>query len=363
MARSSRFPFYIAGLAALAAAAPAQASRSDDARAVSDAKWGAPCGGTQVTVARGDLPSAPGENRRLANASYQWTGHADNAPSYRNCKITFRRGKIATPQFCSGRVHEGGHLAGWRARPGQEYVREDGTLDRHHSANRRSIMFPRYVRPYAGCRRAASVRADDATTARSGVTVIVLSGGGFINSSAAMMKPWVDDFHAHGIRAFAMDYPTRDPLAAYAAVKARADQITGPVIVYGISAGGVIAAYLAADGAVDGGVNVVGPTDFEHWLSPTGMDIMPRIGLHTREQKRAASPLWRLNGQQTAQLVQCGVADPIVNVIEQCQRYVNAAKRGNADTRLQIMANAHGQSPADRAVARRWIQARWPRPL
>lgn len=148
MARS-RFPYYIAGLAALAAAAPAQASRTDSAAAVADAKWGVPCGGTQVLVRRGDLT----DPRRLAEASYEWPAGSENQPAdFYNCTITFRWGYISDASFCTAVVHERGHLAGWRAAPGEEFVRADGTRDVMHSARTRSVMYPEQKRVWPGCR-------------------------------------------------------------------------------------------------------------------------------------------------------------------------------------------------------------------
>lgn len=79
----------------------------------------------------------------------------------------------------------------------------------------------------------------------------------------------------------------------------------------------------------------------------------------TAAQKRAASPYWMLNGRQTPQLVQCGLADPLVEW-PQCQRYAAAAFKGQPDTRLHSLANGHAQSSRDRAIAREWIAARWP---
>lgn len=108
-----------------------------------------------------------------------------------------------------------------------------------------------------------------------------------------------------------------------------------------------------------GAINVSGPTDFKHWITPSGLDIKHRLRMSAAEQ-RAVSPLWRLNGRQTATLLQCGLADPLVDYVSQCQRYADAARRGNRDTTLQQTV-AHGQALDDHARARAWIQARWPR--
>lgn len=189
-------------------------------------------------------------------------------------------------------------------------------------------------------------------------TVLLLPGGGWQHSDAEAMAPWVRDFEAHGIRARVVTYPTWDVLNAIRTVGEIADAEQGPVVAYGISAGGTIAAALAASGHVAGAVNVAGPTDLTRWVTPSGLEMMDRLGM-TVADRRAASPYWRLDGRQSPQLVQCGAADVLVTC-EQGLNYVRAAKRGQRDTRLQVMINGHVQSWRDRVVAREWIAARWP---
>jgi hypothetical protein len=109
---------------------------------------------------------------------------------------------------------------------------------------------------------------------------------------------------------------------------------------------------------VSGAVDVIGPTDFAHWLSPLGLNVMTGARMSPAEA-RLASPLRRLDGNQAPQLLQCGLADPITTY-EQCTRYVRAARRGNPDTTLHTMINLHAQGGADRDRARAWVQARWP---
>lgn len=191
-------------------------------------------------------------------------------------------------------------------------------------------------------------------------TVLLLPGGGWQHADAETMEPWAQDFEAHGIRALIVTYPLRDVLGAIRAVGdvVVAERERGPVIAYGISAGGTIAAALAANGRVSGAVNVAGPTDFTRWATPTGSQIMGELGM-SWEQRRESSPFFRLNGRQSPQLVQCGALDLLVTC-DQGVGYVRAAKRGQRDTRLQVMANGHAQSARDRRVAREWVAARWP---
>jgi len=193
--------------------------------------------------------------------------------------------------------------------------------------------------------------------------VLLLHGGGWLSGDPTSMQPYADDFAAHGYRTRIVGYPLGDIPASidYADAVAQEERaLGGPVIAYGISAGGTIAAALAAAGRVDGGVDVIGPTDFTTWISPVGLAIMLVTGM-SAEEKVSASPYWRLNELQAPQLLQCGLADP-VTTYDQCTRYVEHATSGNPDTTLHTMLNAHAQWPSDRDRARAWVQARWPAP-
>jgi pimeloyl-ACP methyl ester carboxylesterase len=185
--------------------------------------------------------------------------------------------------------------------------------------------------------------------------IILLHGGGWQGGSPGSMQPWEDDFRAHGYtNVYKLAYPFGNVLAAINDVKAQAVALPQPVVAYGISAGGTIAAALAASGDVAGAVNVIGPTDLVNW--PTGATIMAGLDM-TEEEKRAASPLYRLSDVRP-QLHQAGAVDPIVPY-DQALRYNRAARRLQSDATLQTLANAHGQLEYERANARNWIEARW----
>lgn len=188
--------------------------------------------------------------------------------------------------------------------------------------------------------------------------VLLLPGGAWQHADREDMQPWLDDFHAHGTRARILTYRLRDVPGAIEDVRAEVAKEKGPVILYGVSAGGTLAAALAARGEVAGAVNVVGPTDLTRWINPGGHLILRRAGLNSQAQRRAVSPYWRLNGRQSPQLLQCGALDSLVTG-DQCLRYGHAAKRAQPDISVQLMVNAHTQSHSDRTRARAWIQARW----
>lgn len=194
--------------------------------------------------------------------------------------------------------------------------------------------------------------------------VLLLHGGGWKSGDPRSMTTHRDELAADGYRTRIVAYPLGSVTASIDYVDAVAQRervLGGPVIAYGISAGGTIAAALAAAGRVDGSIDVIGPTNFTTWLSPSGLAIMLLAKMSAAE-KVSASPYFRLNARQSPQLLQCGLLD-VVTTYDQCTNYTAQAQRGNPDTTLQTMLNTHTQSSADRALARAWIRARWPRAL
>jgi pimeloyl-ACP methyl ester carboxylesterase len=191
--------------------------------------------------------------------------------------------------------------------------------------------------------------------------VLLLHGGGWQSGDPTSMYPYRDDFQARGYRTRVIAYPLGNVTRSidYVDAIAQQERLAGePVIAYGVSAGGTIAAALAATGRIDGAVNVAGPTDFTRWVTPVGLVTMLRTGMSNAE-KRSASPYWRLNGRQAPQLLQCGLVDP-VTTYDQCMRYASQARIRQPDTTLEKMVNLHGQWGGDRVAARAWVQARWP---
>ena len=192
-------------------------------------------------------------------------------------------------------------------------------------------------------------------------TILLLHGGGWQTNDNSEMSGWSSDFQAYGYRTVFVEYPLGSVTRSidYTATVARRERLRGePVIAYGISAGGTIASALAAEGIVDGAVNIVGPTDFTRWDSAAGAVIMLAAKMSSAE-KRSASPFWRLGPNAAPQLLQCGKLD-VVTPWSQCTRFVARAAGFNPDTTLQGMLNAHDQWPGDRDRARAWVQARWP---
>ena len=159
-------------------------------------------------------------------------------------------------------------------------------------------------------------------------------------AAAPRWSRWRVDFEARGYRTVTVEYPLHHGHAVDRLHEGHRwrERLRGePVIAYGISAGGTIAAALAATGLVDGAVNVIGPTDFTTWISPAGLLIINDAHM-TAAEKVSASPYFRLDGRSAPQLVQCGLLD-LVTTYDQCERYVTRAAAFNPDTTLQRMLN------------------------
>jgi acetyl esterase/lipase len=202
------------------------------------------------------------------------------------------------------------------------------------------------------------------------VTVLVLHGGGFDRGSPTTVEPIATDLRAAGYRTIVVPYldenPSGNVLGEIATVKRYADnaKLRGPVIAYGISAGGTLAGALAARGEVDGAVVASGPTNLLTLLNvsadPTGAQKWRALGM-SRADRRTASPYYRLDGRQSPQLLLYGDVDLLVP-LEQGINYYRAAAKGQRDTSFRIMTlTPHTIPPLRyRVQARQWIQARWP---
>ena len=200
------------------------------------------------------------------------------------------------------------------------------------------------------------------------VTILLLHGGGFTGGEPSSVVPIADDLRAAGYDTIAVDYradnPSGNVLGEIATVRrqVRAVQDAGPVVLYGVSAGGTLAAALAARGEVSGAVVAGGPTNLLTWI---GLSPLPtahfwqRLGMD-RNARREASPYYRLDGTQSPQLLLYGDLDPIVPV-EQGLSYLRVALQGQRDTTFSLMTvSPHAYWPSYRVLAKQWIQQRWP---
>ena len=325
-----------------------QSSRVHNARHIAQEYWGdGQCEGvTPMTVPIGRGPMPPEHPEWVAYIA------RGGGPPYAGCRIVLKDQPWTTEYLCRVISHEVGHMAG-----------------REHSPDPGNIMFAGTLAPWPPCAfgaaepaRAADVmpnmREAEPPARKIGITVLLLPGGagrtptpprcarGPMTSSVTASAPAPSPTHSATSSppsSTSARSPPPNQAPSSATASRRRHHLRRP----------------RCTGLVAGAVNIAGPTDFERWISPFGSPIMRQIGMTTREQKRAASPFWMLKGRQTPQLVQCGLADPLVEW-PQCQRYAAAAYRGQPDTRLHSLVNGHSQSARDRDIAREWIHARWP---
>jgi acetyl esterase/lipase len=200
------------------------------------------------------------------------------------------------------------------------------------------------------------------------ITVLVLHGGGFNGGEPVSVEPIARDLRGAGYNAIAVPYrdenATGNVLGEIATVRRYAKDFEGygPVIAYGTSAGGTLAAALAARGEVAGAVVAGGPTNLLTWTTVSPLTIpsyWQALGMSTAD-RREASPYYRLNGHQSPQLLLYGDIDPIVT-IDQGINYFRAAIKSQPDTKYQLMpVSPHSFRLPFRAEAREWIQRRWP---
>lgn len=188
-------------------------------------------------------------------------------------------------------------------------------------------------------------------------TVVLIPGGGWLTADPAGMAAPLNDLRSHGIRARVISYPLGDPLRAERYMERVVSKIRGPVVLYGMSAGGTIAAALAATGQVAGAVNVEGPTDLLRWITPFGIAL--RQKLHLRPALlRAASPYWRLTDRVSPQLNFCGKNDQFVNC-RLIAAYARASLSRQRDSKFYATTASHELRQSEMDIARQWIMHRW----
>ncbi|MEY2441655.1 MAG: hypothetical protein QOJ46_1081 [bacterium] len=200
------------------------------------------------------------------------------------------------------------------------------------------------------------------------VTILVLHGGGFNGGEPKSVEPIAQDLRAAGYNAIVVPYrdenPTGNILGEIATVRRYAEHAKrgGPVVAYGLSAGGTLAAALAARGDVTGAVVAGAPTNLLSWVCVTPLTIpsyWQALGMSTAD-RRAASPYFRLDGHQSPQLLLYGDIDPLVTV-DQGINYYRAALKNQPDTTYTLMPlSPHTYRAAYRTEAREWIRQRWP---
>jgi len=206
------------------------------------------------------------------------------------------------------------------------------------------------------------------------VTVLFLHGGAWVAGTSGEFEPLASKYRALGYNAISIEYRdgNNNILHLIDNVQAQVSKYKplGPVVLYGSSAGGTLAAGVAATGKVDGAVVIGAPTDLvsvsaNPYLGNAAKKILDALGM-TRKELREASPISRLGRRPAKQLLHYGDRDLLVP-LEQGTTYARAARKRQPETRIEILRGIdHSGSLvytpryADRALA--WIRRHWPPP-
>lgn len=205
-------------------------------------------------------------------------------------------------------------------------------------------------------------------------TVLFLHGGAWVGGTPAELEPLAAKYRTLGYNAISVNYRDGDNNILHLIDNVQAEvskhQDKGPVVLYGVSAGGTLAAALAANGKVDGAVVIGAPTDLPTWSANPYQGSLARKVLNalgmTPAQVREASPIGRLSGRPAPQLLQYGDSDEFVPP-QQGATYARAARKLQADIKFETMGGvdhtaALAYTPAYAGHAQAWIQQRWPAP-
>jgi acetyl esterase/lipase len=185
-------------------------------------------------------------------------------------------------------------------------------------------------------------------------TILYFHPGGFVLGSASDPgnAPICHEFAARGYRTRVVDYPLRDLPGAVAAARAAAARHHTRTFAIGDSAGGTLAALLAADGTVDGAATFAAPTDLLTW--PDDPSAWREIGA-TRGDRVAASPYRQVTRLHSPMLVMHDPHDLVVS-FDQALRLTRRAERARL-VRVHAGYLAHVWDAAARERAVDWIDA------
>ncbi len=182
------------------------------------------------------------------------------------------------------------------------------------------------------------------------------------------MEIYAQHLRDHEYPARSIKYPLGNVERAIEDIDRQVKAVKGPVVLYGVSAGGTLAASLAATGQVAGAINVSGPTDLTRWTTvfpyrKNGLRIATvfryweDLGMDTAA-KRRASPYHRLKGRQSPQLLMYGAADPLVSY-DQGNEYWRKARVFQRDTILETLPDQHRHPWYAHLRALKWLDRRY----
>jgi len=131
------------------------------------------------------------------------------------------------------------------------------------------------------------------------VSILFVHGGAWAGGSPAELEPLAVKYRGLGYNAISIEYRdgNNNILHQIDNVQAQVSKYRarGPVVLYGVSAGGTLAAALAAAGKVDGAVVVGAPTDLPTWSSNPyrgffARKVLEALGMTPAEVRDACPP-------------------------------------------------------------------------
>ena len=183
--------------------------------------------------------------------------------------------------------------------------------------------------------------------------MLVIHGGAFITGDPDGMAPQVAIARrlAPDAEVRSVGYPLGSPTRAYRAVRRVARRHDGPVVAYGFSAGGYLAARLAARGDVLAAASFAGLYDLDAFARRQGNGVFIRavLGVLTPEGRRSVV---LVRGADAApNLLLHRRADPIAP-FGPARRY---ARRHRGVRLVEIPGARHPQTPRPVRRALRWL--------
>jgi hypothetical protein len=100
----------------------------------------------------GDTMTVPIMHGPMLQPLWAAYAHHEDAPMpWSDCRIVLADMPWTTEYLCRVILHEYGHLSGYKAPEGKEYIRPDGTPDYDHSNDPQNLMWPFVIDFYAPC--------------------------------------------------------------------------------------------------------------------------------------------------------------------------------------------------------------------
>lgn len=219
---------------------------------------------------------------------------------------------------------------------------------------------------------------DDAQAARKAVAsqlmptpgIVLVHGGGFTGGSTSTMEDESASFRSAGYKTLNCNYSLTNIGQAitdvHNCVKTFKDQ-GRKVILWGESAGGTLAEAVGVTGYADAVVAAASPTNFLNWKAPDGewfgTDIWWANAFTvpvTLEQRRAWSPLFRIDSDSAPLLLFHSNNDTLVGLEQPTQLYQALQARGREVGFVPMGDSYHSFTGGYQAIAANWVTSRWP---